>query len=195
MSRLPTDDQTPPELSRIVNCAELGAHAHREHIVASPAERAALAERFALDGLNKLEAEVTVSRQAGALFTVEGRFDAVYRQTCVVTLEPIERAVTEPFTLLYSPRPHGGGNTGEIVLEAEADDWPEPIFADRIDLGEAVAQQLGLTIDLYPRKPGAILPQPVEAADTAPVVGPTASIKSLMDKAFQEAGRRPAKKR
>lgn len=193
MSRSHPDDESPPELSRIVNCAELGAHAHREHIVASPNERAALAERFALDGLDKLEAEVTVSRQAGALFRVEGRFDAVYRQTCVVTLEPIDRIVTEPFSLMYSPRPDG--HTGEIVLEAEADDWPEPIFADRIDLGEAVAQQLALTIDLYPRKPGAILPQIADPTDAAPSTIATSSIKSLMDKAFQEAGRRPAKKR
>lgn len=197
MTDFRTDQDTPPELSRIVNCAELGQHAHRERIVASPVERAALAKRFDIDALDRLEAEITVSRQAGALFRVEGRLNAIYRQTCVVTLEPIETVVAEPFTLLYSPRPDGApaGEGGEIVLESEADDWPEPILADQIDLGEAVAQQLALTIDPYPRKPGAALPAVAEDVDPASTPTRASSIKSLMDKAFQEAGKSPAKKR
>ncbi|MGE0736802.1 MAG: DUF177 domain-containing protein [Alphaproteobacteria bacterium] len=156
-----------------------------------------MAKRFDLLSVDRLRAEITVSRQAGALVRVEGRLEAAYRQACVVTLEPIETEVAEPFTLLYSPRPDAAA-TGEIVLEPDAEDWPEPILADRIDLGEAVAQQLALTIDPYPRKAGAALPASAAAApDRAdgPASAPVATIKSLMEKAFQEAGRKPAKKR
>lgn len=187
-----SEDSAAPEFSRIVNCAELGAHPHRAKLVASAAECAALAQRFDLEALDRLDADVTVSRQAGALFRVDGRFNAVYRQICVITLEPLESVVAQDFTLQYAPRPNVAG---EILLDAEAEDWPEPVFADRIDLGEAVAQQLALTVDPYPRKPGATLPQVTDIAPVVPLKSARASIKSLMDKAFQAAAKPPAKKR
>ena len=45
--------------------------------------------------------------------------------------------------------------TREVVLDAEAEDV-EPLVAGAIDIGEAVAQQLSLALDPFPRAPEAL---------------------------------------
>ena len=49
-------------------------------------------------------------------------------------------------------------DAGEIELDAEAADGPEPLAGPEIDLGEVAAEQLGLAIDPYPRRAGAEVP-------------------------------------
>src|SRR3546814_20303410 len=61
---------------------------------------------------------------------------------------------------------------GPIEVDIEAQDPPEPIFGDAIDVGEAVVQQFALALDPYPRAPwaeaeGEVDPAP-EAAEPRP---------------------------
>jgi hypothetical protein len=69
----------------------------------------------------------------------------------VVTLEPVASRVEDRFMLLYG---HAQDEAGEVVLSGEAE-LVEPISGGTLDLGEAVAQQLSLALDPYPRAPGA----------------------------------------
>ena len=74
---------------------------------------------------------------------------------------------------------------GEIIVVADADDAPEPIEGGIIDLGEAVAQQLALALDPYPRAPGAaILPEIGVNAGAAvarsPEPGPFAALAGII---------------
>lgn len=125
-------------------------------IAATSAERAALARRFALLALDRLEARVTLVSLAGGLLRLAAALSADVRQECVVTLEPVASRVEDRFSLVYGAR----AEEDEVVLSGEAE-LIEPLPGDTLDLGEVVAQQLSLALDPYPRVPG------VEAALTA----------------------------
>ncbi|HXQ51965.1 MAG TPA: DUF177 domain-containing protein [Stellaceae bacterium] len=150
--------KTPPapEFSRLVEVPRALGKDVTLAIAASPAECAALAQRFDLVSLDRLEAELRLERLAGELVRLTATLIADLAQSCVVTLEPIATRVEENFTLLY-----GTAETArEIVLDSEAE-TVEPYDGVRIDVGEAVAQQLSLALDPFPRAPGAsIEPEP-----------------------------------
>jgi hypothetical protein len=120
-------------------------------IVARAAERAALARRFGLLALDRLAARVTLLRLPGGLLRLTGELVAEVTQECVATLEPVASRVADRFALLFSEGPDA---EREVMLSGEAEPV-EPIAGDALDIGEAVAQQLSLVLDPYPRAPGA----------------------------------------
>lgn len=125
----------------------------RIDIVADEAERQAIARRLRLDGLERLEAHVMLGRE-GAMVRAEGRLVASLDQSCVVTGEPVAAHVDEPFELVFMPEPPAGGPDEEIELGANDCDV---VFYDgsAIDLGDAVADTLALSLDPYPRSAAA----------------------------------------
>jgi len=144
----------PPsaEFSRRIELGRLGNRVAVYPIEATPEERQALARRFELLALERLEAEVRLQRVGERQIRLEGRLAAKVVQACVVTLEPVASEVAERFTILFgSEEPQV-----RVVVELE-DEVVEPIEGDAIDIGEAVAQQLALLLDPYPRMPGARL--------------------------------------
>ena len=146
----------PAEFSRNFPLDQLGDGEVARKITASEAERAALAVRLGLLALDSLEAEVRLRRGRGSsLIRVSGRLKADLAQACVVTLEPVRQRVDEEFKLLFNLDPKAQEEAPEVFVEIEDEDWPEPVGAEGIDLGEAVAQQLSLAIDPYPRAEGA----------------------------------------
>jgi uncharacterized metal-binding protein YceD (DUF177 family) len=125
----------------------------RLDLSADDAELKAVAKRLGLASLERLEAHVTLSK-TGEVVRAEGRLVACLEQSCVVTGDPIAAHVDEPFTLLFTPEPPGGGADEEIELgESDCD----VVFYDgaTIDLGGAIADTLALSIDPYPRSAGA----------------------------------------
>lgn len=158
-----------PEFSRVVNIARLPPEGREERLVASGAECAALARRFAIPAVNRLEAVVLIRHEPGGTATVAGRFSAEVVQDCVVTLEPVTQAVEETVALRIVPAGHVPSEDPEAPDEIEAD-------GDSVDLGEAVAEQLALALDPYPRAPGAALRGDDAAAGLA---GPFAALDAL----------------
>jgi uncharacterized metal-binding protein YceD (DUF177 family) len=72
-----------------------------------------------------------------------------------------------------------------VELDAEAADAPEPVTSGWIDLGELAAEQLGLAIDPYPRKPDAAVPTEWRAEPAETPVGqpnPFAELEKLKAK-------------
>lgn len=171
MSAPPAEPQGPvPEFSRPFRLEMLGHATVVERIVASPAERAALAKRLGLVALERLEAELALAwRAGGTVLAVSGRFQASLVQRCVVTLELLPATLDEPLELTFATH---RTPPGEEPLDPDA---PEPLPPGGLDLGEEVAQALSLALDPYPRKPGASLPD----AATAPPEGPFAGLKAL----------------
>ncbi|HLJ21569.1 MAG TPA: DUF177 domain-containing protein [Stellaceae bacterium] len=141
-----------PEFSRRVELARLGVHEAVYPIAARADEREALARRFDLLSLDRLEAEIRLQRLAGGMVRVSGKLSADVVQACVVSLEPVASALEQAFTVLY-----GQSKPGKSVLVDLETDEAEPFDGDAIDIGEAVAQQLALALDPYPRAPGARL--------------------------------------
>jgi uncharacterized metal-binding protein YceD (DUF177 family) len=145
-------NEPAPEFARSVEPPQ-GVDRETVHVIAADeAERAALAVRFALLALDRLEAEIRLRRLAGGLVRLSATLTADVVQTCVVTLEPCPSRIDETFTLLYGP----SGDARDIVLDGEAE-TVEPFTGGRIDIGEAVAQQLSLALDPFPRSAGASL--------------------------------------
>ena len=165
--------ETKPEFSRLVPLAHLGPEPFRQQIEADADERERLASRFDIVTLDRLTATVSLRRQEGEIVLLEAEFQAEFTQDCVITLEPVADTVLGSFSLLY-------GRVDEATAQTEpgADDPVfEPLTTDTIDIGEAVAQELSLTLPEFPRHPGAA----IDAAEPAPapVDPPFASLASL----------------
>jgi uncharacterized metal-binding protein YceD (DUF177 family) len=138
-----------PELSRIVRLSEIGSAPRPERIEARPDERAALVERFGLATLDRLEADLSVRREAAGV-RVKGRVHAEAAQICAVSGEPVPTSIDEPVDLLFASDVPTARPDEEVEL-AEGDLDVLPLEGESVDLGEAVAQSFGLALDPYPR--------------------------------------------
>jgi uncharacterized metal-binding protein YceD (DUF177 family) len=167
--------QPEPEFSRPFAADRLGRAAVTETLVASPAERAVLAERLGLVELVQLSATVTLERALGGLIHAAGRFEADIVQTCVVSLVDFPSHVEDSFALDFGNAPAELGS--EIELDPDYDP-PEPIEGGIIDLGELVTQYLALSLEPHPRAPGAALDPAFSNADPADM-SPFAVLKNL----------------
>jgi len=172
--------QSEPELSRPLRAEKVSANGVEEKIVASENERQALAARFDLIAIGALEAKLhIVPKQAGTVFEVMGTFKADVTQRCVATLEPLAAHIEQPIKANFGASfAEAGSGAAE---QAMSEDDLEPMINGVMDLGELVAQNLGLALDPYPRKPD--IP-PVEAEFGEPIVktNPFAKLVSLKDR-------------
>jgi uncharacterized metal-binding protein YceD (DUF177 family) len=134
------------EFPRFVPLMRLGSEPFRQRIAASESERAALAKRFDLVSLDRLEAEVELVREIGGTILLTADFAADFAQHCIVTLDPVPGGVSERFQLRYGPP--------DVEAEVpDGDDDPafEPFTGEVIDIGEAVAQEFSLALPPFPR--------------------------------------------
>ncbi len=142
-----------PEFSRAVPVESLEDGETVIDIEADADERAALARRFGLLALDSLTAKVGLTPVDGGLVRVHGALAAEITQACVVTLEPVPTRVEASFERLYgadAPEEAGGP-----ITDADTEESPEPFTDGAVDVGEAVAEQLALELDPFPRAPGA----------------------------------------
>lgn len=157
-------EHAAPELSRPIVLTTVPAEGQGFRLESTPRERAALAKRFDLLDLPALDAEGEISvSNHGRRARVEGIIRARVVQSCVVTLDPVEVDIEERFVRTYAVSPSTSAGQ-EIVVDVEGEDPPEPVVNGMVDIGEAVAETLGLALDPYPRAPGVELPG-VDAAE------------------------------
>lgn len=167
------------EFSRTIRADRVPPAGIAQDLVANAGERASLALRFGLVSVEELQASVTLKPLGGGnLFRLTGHFVARVTQTCVVTLEPLPAVVEEDFALTFgSGQPE---DAGEIELFMDEEDPPDPIIDGMIDMGEAVAEHVALSLDPFPRKPGVTFD---DGAPEAPVEekrpGPFAKLAQL----------------
>jgi hypothetical protein len=168
-----TDKKHKSEIERLVDLDKMGLKGAALEIVASESERAALAKRFGFLGLPALSARVTVDRRPGGQVVVEGRLRGKIVQACVLSLEPVGQELDDAFRLVFaeSVSDERDPESGEAVLSAQAD-APEPLAGNMLDVGEIVAEQLSLTADPYPRRPGIKLEDVLPKLRTAGRRGP-----------------------
>lgn len=144
----------PSELTRMIKARALPAAA--VVIEADAAERAALARRFGLGAVESLRAEVSLEAKPRAI-RATGRLRAAIMQPCAISGEDFPVTIDEPIDLRFVEEHRTAPDEDEdIELELEADDCDEIEYAgEMFDLGEAVAQSLGLAIDPYAEGPDA----------------------------------------
>lgn len=146
-------DAPAPELSRIVRLDEVGRMAGQQHISASAKECTALARRFAYVAIERLEADYAIVPQGKALLAT-GRLRAALTQRCIATGEPVDETIDTPFAIRFLREEDEIAPGDEMELDADEVDTVS-FSGESIDMGEAVAETLALSVDLYPRRPDA----------------------------------------
>ena len=165
------------EFERIVKLDRLPREPLR--IEADEAERAALARRFAIDGVHLLEAEVHFVPE-GAIVTATGRLTAEIDQLCAISGEPFRNRIDEPLSMRFVPASEEPEFDPEEEIELDSSE-PDEIYYEgqAFDLGEAVAQSFGLAIDPYAEGPDAgTTREKTGLLDAAPS-GPFAALAAL----------------
>ncbi len=140
-----------PEFSRAIPVESLEDGETVIDIEADADERAALARRFGLLAVDSLTAKVGLTPVDVGRVRVHGALAAEVTQACVVTLEPVTTRVEASFERLYgadAPEEAGG-----LITDADTGESPEPFAHGAVDVGEAVAEQLALELDPFPRAP------------------------------------------
>ena len=183
-----------PEFYRPLQVADLGEDAMVRRIEADAGERSALAERLGIVALDSLSATVYLDTQPGdGVVRVHGEFNAEVVQTCIVTLELLSTRLNAAFERLYSPEEEGSeaGTSAPdapefVEIAPDAAEPQQPIVDGVIDIGEAVAEQLAIELDPFPRTPGAVFQEFSSESDDRPEAGgerrPFAALKDLMSK-------------
>jgi uncharacterized metal-binding protein YceD (DUF177 family) len=120
-------------------------------LVADEGERNALAERFGLVAIERLEASLSLAAEGEAV-EAHGTLSADVVQTCAVTGDDLRLAISEPLTLRFVPETKIDVEEIELA-EEELDEIAYSGTA--FDLGDAVAQSLALAIDPYATGPNA----------------------------------------
>jgi len=146
-----------PELSRIVRVEKLGLQEYTQDFQATERELKALAERFKVKSLDALSAQVSLQLLANGDVLMTASFQARVTQTCVVTLDPVTSEISSNFTMTYTDKADAqGGHDEEEFVDLDDDiELSEAIIDGKIDIGEAVSEQLALEIDPFPRVKGA----------------------------------------
>ncbi len=160
-----------PETIRIVEAARFTPSAPlTRRITADETARKKIARTLGLAALDRLEAELKLSGWFDGL-RIEGRWSATVTQTCGVSLEDFSTELAGAFDLRAVPptSPHATHNDeAEIEIDLDAEDPPDVLESDVVDLGGYVIEHLALEIDPFPRKPGAEFQPPQDDADLSP---------------------------
>jgi uncharacterized metal-binding protein YceD (DUF177 family) len=142
-----------PELHRPITVDRIGPAGLTITVEANAAECAALAERMQIPGILALRCRFRLKSESGGTILATGALEARVIQMCVVSLEDFESTLTESFTVRFVPEIDQTDD-----LDPESDD-EIPYDRNTLDLGEAAAEQLALSLDPYPRRPDAELPE------------------------------------
>lgn len=145
-----------PELSRMIKVRPLPAATVT--VEANDTERSAMARRFGLPAIGELRASVDLE-QDGKAIRATGSLNALVTQTCAISGEEFEATIAEQLALRFVEEGRidpALAEDGEIEIELDAEDLDEIEYSgEAFDLGEAIAQSLGLAIDPYAEGPNA----------------------------------------
>lgn len=124
--------------------------------------RAGIAKAIGVDELESLTAEVEIAPWLDGA-ELKGRFTAAVTQTCGISLEPLHNRLEAEFTVRIVPAgsPNAPSATvHEVEVDPEADDPPDVLDGEVIDVGAYLVEHLALEVDPFPRKPDAIFEAP-----------------------------------
>jgi hypothetical protein len=118
--------------------------------------RVRLAADLDVESIGALSADLTLRPWLDGI-EAKGVLRARVIRICGVSLEPFEEIVDDSFVLRFVPE--GSANAapppqGDVELDLEADDPPDSVTGDAVDLGYYLGEQLALALSPFPRKPG-----------------------------------------
>jgi hypothetical protein len=166
-----------PEFPRPLLLERIPPHGYEITVSATQEECAALTARLRIPAVDSLTCRFHLHPLPRGTVAARGELRARIVQNCVVSLDDFTTDIVESFQVRFVV---AGTETDDLDL-ASADPESEdeiPYDGASIDLGEAAAEQLALTLDPYPRKPDAELP----AVATDPEPSPFAALEALRRK-------------
>ena len=144
--------------------AEVQRSAPTLDLEADASHRAAIAKALELVALDRFTASVRVSPWLDGLeIAAQWRADIV--QTCGVSLEAFDTPLSGEFKVRAVPEGSeaAGDPSTEITVDPEAEDPPDLLQDEEVDVGAYLVEHLALEVDPFPRKPGvAFEPPPTE---------------------------------
>lgn len=155
--------------SSIVRLGKLSSGPVRRRLEPDEAQRKAVARELDLVQLPRLEADLAVEPWLDG-GRISGRWSATVVQTCGVTLEPLESDLSGVIDLKVVPEGsvHAPSLEAQLAYDPEADEPPDVLEGDDIDLAGYLVEHLALEIDPFPRKPGAEFDYQPPAQDESP---------------------------
>ena len=167
-----------PEFARPHRLDQVGAGETKVSVSAEPGERAALAKRFGLAAIDSVEADYAIRRDATGV-VAHGHLSARVTQICSATGDPLPVRVEEDFAIRFLPEPNA-----ELADETElSEDECDIVFytGGAIDLGEAAAETLLLSLDPFPRGPNAAAALKAAGVVSEEEVTPLGALSGLKD--------------
>ena len=166
------------EFARPQRVDTIGDDARTVEIDADAQERAALAKRFDLIGIERLTGKFTIRRDAAGI-VAEGRVAAAVTQACSITGDPLPATVDEPIALRFVPEQDAGQDEVEL---GDSDIDVIPYDGGTIDLGEVAAETMALALDPFPRGPNAEAKLKEAGVLSEEQAGPFGALAALKDK-------------
>jgi uncharacterized metal-binding protein YceD (DUF177 family) len=155
-------------------------------IEASPAECAAIARDAGLPAVASLVADFHIARRASGRFDVTGHLEAAVTQICVVTLEPFDSTLSQEVSIAFALPARSDqsarGKQVAVIDITDADDPPDLIIDNTIDLGAVALEFLTLARDFYPKKPGVHFAGALAGEDDKPEPSTFAALERFRDK-------------
>jgi hypothetical protein len=160
-----------PEPIRLADAARASsATPLRRRLSADDAARRKLAKALDLVSVDALDAELSLCGWFDGV-QIEAAWTARITQTCGLTLEAFSTDLAGEFELKLVPPGSRHAPTepeAEIIIDLEAEDPPEVLEGDMIDLGAYVIEHMALEVDPFPRKPDAVFEPPIPTAEISP---------------------------
>lgn len=142
-----------------INVTTLPQNGRQVEILADADQRLALAEAHDLLAVDRFEAVIDVRRWQRDGVRVTGTITTDLAQRCVVSLEPVPAAIRTGFEATFLPddsplsRRHDSGAGGDLIIDAEGPDAPEPFEPPMLDVGAVAEEFFELALNPYPRAP------------------------------------------
>ncbi len=157
MTNRQSDDTA--EFSYRVKVGHVSANPVQVHVEADARERAGLATLWEVEAVNRLAADLQIARWKKDGVRIKGQVSGEIVQACVVTLDPVVTTIDQEIDQIFVPEGSKLARivldgAGEMVLDPDGPDLPEPFVGDTIDAGALIAEFAALGIDPYPKKPG-----------------------------------------
>jgi uncharacterized metal-binding protein YceD (DUF177 family) len=144
-------------------------------------ERATLAAHLSLTSVDRLDVNLHAVKFRGGV-RVTGTLEAEIVQPSVVSLEPVQQAISEPVDRVFLPggeKQYAGPGGAEIFVDLEGEDVPDHFEGPEADLSDLIVETLSLAVDPYPRAEGERLEDIGIATDEDDEESPFAPLKRL----------------
>jgi len=142
----------------------------QRRLVADAAARAAVADLLDVESIETLEADLDVAPWFDGA-QIDGRWRADITQICGISLDPFPTSLSGRFMVRAVPQGSAlapQDALAEIVIEPDADDPPDVLETDVIDLAGYVVEHVALDVDPFPRKPDVVFEMPEQPRESSP---------------------------